>query len=196
MLNLKYRYVKMRMTAYLSGELPPRSRRRMARYIDESPRCYEEYRRQRQVADEMKIRLPSFGQPTTRQIEGLWTRIHAELSAPRARSSRRPGVWASYGLVLAALTIMLVLPLTLGSARALTTLTTSVAPTQPPPQIMVDQAFSTDAPLLVAAATQVVGLDRADPIVMVSARTQPPVGAWLAPEAANTPDPATSPSVE
>ena len=37
---LRYRYVKMQMSAYINGELDARTRRIVARMIDQDPRCY------------------------------------------------------------------------------------------------------------------------------------------------------------
>jgi anti-sigma factor RsiW len=130
------------MTAYVHGELSPRSRRRVVRYIDECPDCYAEYQRQRRLMRELAADMPVFGEPSARQLDRIWAGVQAEVNRlqPRAWQSR-PG----YGLAGMAMLLLLVLPLTLGNGNVLPALATQPAPTErlvrttasPPSQVAV-----------------------------------------------------------
>lgn len=119
MFDFKVRYCKARMLAYIRGELPPRSRRRMARYLDECPRCYQEYQRQRSTLLELERTLPAFGAASGEQLGRIWTRVQADMQ--RRPGGLRPIIYhASYGLAALMLLVILMLPLagTGGSAAA------------------------------------------------------------------------------
>ena len=63
MIKFKYRYCKVHMAKYLSGDLSDITRRRIARFIDESQDCYDEYLRQREITDQLQRSLPAVWPP-------------------------------------------------------------------------------------------------------------------------------------
>lgn len=77
---------KWRMVAYINGELSPALQRRMARYIEQYPACYAEYRRQRELRFELIEHIPSFGMPSRAHIHRLWHNIE--------RDVRRSSYWS------------------------------------------------------------------------------------------------------
>jgi anti-sigma factor RsiW len=143
----KYQYCKARMIAFLHGELPPGSRRRVAQYIDEYPRCYAEYVRQRSLQHELGHRLPSLGQPTPDQLERIWAGIQEEMRpAPRRKS--QPAFVARYGLATLALVMVLLIPLLLGSVDG-----PPITVTQPRPADLATEATASPPnPTSIAAA--------------------------------------------
>ena len=118
MLKLKYRYCKARMAAYLNGEMSLASRRRMARYIDECPDCYAEYRRQLDVTRELESSVGGLGRPDRPQLRRIWSNVQTNIQyeatshQPAEHAPRRP---ARYGLVLLAFLVAVLLPWTLGN---------------------------------------------------------------------------------
>lgn len=118
-------YCKSRMVAFVNDQLPPKARRRVARYIDECPKCYALYRSQRALADELKATLPVFGQAENAQLQNIWSAVQVEITAPppaRLRYAYR----TSYAIAMLATALVMILPLMLGnstvSARAQITL--------------------------------------------------------------------------
>ena len=110
---LRFRYVKARMTAYISGELPTATRRFIARQIDEDERCYKEYIRQRQTKNELERVLPTLGRSDETQLSNIWANIQTELNRPAETivTVRKHSFQLGYGLVIVAMTIALLVPL-------------------------------------------------------------------------------------
>ncbi len=79
-MKFKYRYCKVHMAKYLSGELSDLTRRRIARFIDESQDCYDEYLRQREVTDQLQRSLPTFGRPDAQRLDSIWMSMQSELA--------------------------------------------------------------------------------------------------------------------
>jgi len=121
----KYHYCKSRLVAFLNGELPPHARRRVARYIDECPDCYEEYMRQRELQYQLKADMPYLGQPGVGQLDRLWSRIQADMQPPRTRPIR---FRMRYGLATMALVLVLMLPMVFDNSHV-----SQAAITQPAP---------------------------------------------------------------
>ena len=117
---LQYRYVKARMTAYLDGELPVKTRRFIARQIDENPLCYQEYIRTKQTRQELERTLPVFGKASTGQLDNLWANIQEELNQPETKTllQRRPGYSLSYGVAMLVLAIIMLAPFAIDAGRA------------------------------------------------------------------------------
>ncbi len=109
--RFKYHYCKNRMIAYLNGELPTASRRRMARYIDECPHCYNEYTKQRALHRELMDSLGRFGQPQTVQLDRIWSAVQGELFIPAHKPRLYHRYSLRYGLATMAVMLVLVLPL-------------------------------------------------------------------------------------
>ena len=120
MVRFKYRYCKVHMARYLSGDLADPARRRVARYIDENEDCYREYMRHREFAQKLERSLPTFGQPDSQRLEMMWSSLQEELQAPQSQTlwfsdfGSRSSLHFSYGLAILAIVIALMLPLALG----------------------------------------------------------------------------------
>ncbi len=118
---LQFRYVKARMTAYLDGDLPVKTRRFIARQIDENPLCYREYIRAKQTRQEIERTLPVFGKADSGQLDNLWANIQAELNQPETESvpmSHRPGYSLSYGVAMLILVIIMLAPFAIDAGRS------------------------------------------------------------------------------
>ncbi|RMG83737.1 MAG: hypothetical protein D6712_12605 [Chloroflexi bacterium] len=128
MLNLKYRYCKVHMTAYINGELSQAARRRIARYIAEDPACRAEYMRQLDIARELEHRMQCVGRPAVPQLERIWAQVQTNIQttpAPRTQPRR-----VRYGLMLLVVLLVLVLPWTLANRNVAPNI-----PSQPAPEV-------------------------------------------------------------
>lgn len=153
MIKFKYRYCKVHMAQYLSGDLSDTTRRRIARYIDECEDCYNEYIRQRNLANQLERELPSFGRPTEQKLDNMWAAIQTELAAPTTKSSsmltyrpRKRQTWG-YGVVMILVAMMLLIPLAIGYHA-------SVSPVPLPPRPQTVEVVKT--PTTVADNHQVI----------------------------------------
>jgi len=138
---LRVRYARARMSAYVNGELPPNTRRFVARIIDEDQGCYEAYLAQRRVQDELQRTLPLVGSPRSGQLDSLWQQISAEMAAPEAqtpavRGELQPSYSLGYGLAAGFLLLLLALPyaVNVGAVSA------SAVPHPQPAQIVTEEA--------------------------------------------------------
>lgn len=133
---LRYRYVKARMTAYLDGELPVKTRRFIARQIDENLLCYEEYIRARQTKQTLERELPTLGRAGNKQLDNIWANIQSELQAPETRPvvAHRPRFTWGYGLATIVLAMILLAPFALDVSRVHVTV-----PQHPLPDFAVTQ---------------------------------------------------------
>jgi len=129
----KVHYCKARMVAFLNGELSPRSRRRMARFIDECDDCYTEYVRQREIQRNLNSDLRRIGSPDADVLSRILVDVKREVFAPRPSPARMS--YQRYGLATVVVTLMLIFPLLVGQDQR----TQSVA-TQPTPKFNVDQS--------------------------------------------------------
>jgi len=127
MFGFRYRYCEARMVAFLNGELSPKSRRRVARYIEECPRCYAEYVRQRELQRELASGLPVLGQPRPEQMNRIWTGIHREIFPAQSRPSR-PHYFRSSLVTLASILVMVLSLLLLDKDRTLAAMVTQPSP--------------------------------------------------------------------
>lgn len=173
MIKFKYRYCQVHMAQYLSGDLSDTTRRRIARYIDECEDCYNEYIRQRNLANQLERELPSLGRPSVYKLDNMWASIQAELANPSdaPSSMHRPHrlqTWG-YGLAMLIVVAMLLTPWVVGYH-------TSVSSVQLPPRPRTLESIKT--PTTVAQNNHAV----------LASITQPGVPARL-PLLQNTPDP-------
>ncbi|MYD11405.1 MAG: hypothetical protein F4X02_15345 [Chloroflexi bacterium] len=124
MVRFKYRYCKVHMARYLSGDLADPVRRRVARFIDENEDCYREYMRHREFAQNLERSLPTFGRPNPQRLDAVWSTLQAELQTPQPQSAwfsdfgSRSNLQFSYALAVLAITIALMLPLAIGYRAA------------------------------------------------------------------------------
>jgi len=120
MIRFKYRYCKVQMARYVSGDLSDAARRRVGRYINECEDCHAEYRRHRELALKLERNLPTLGRPDPQRLDQLWTALQLELQRPGAQSptlsdfASQSTAQFSYGLALLAITIALLLPMIIG----------------------------------------------------------------------------------
>lgn len=143
-------YCKSRMAAFINGELPPAARRRVARYMDECPACYEEYLRQKALHQELTSTLPTFGQPSTAQLDRIWSAVQQDVFTP---SRRRPVYRMRYGLATLALMLALAIPLFLGEGSV------RQAAATPPTPARVVSAATTSAPAATSPVATATGTD-------------------------------------
>jgi len=120
MIRFKYRYCKVHMARFVSGDLSEAARRRVGRYIDECEDCHREYMRHREFALKLERNLPTLGAPNPQRLDELWSSLQSELQTP-ARQTMRLSDFASpqsmqfsYGLVMLAISIALLLPMVIG----------------------------------------------------------------------------------
>jgi hypothetical protein len=137
---LRYRYIKMRMLDYLDGELPAKTRRFIARQIDENPLCYQEYIRARQTKQSIERDLSTFGRAEKRQLELIWANIQIELDSDKNANtpdSTRLNTHYSwgYGLATVMLAMILLAPFALDASRV----NASVLPQHPLPELALTQ---------------------------------------------------------
>ena len=125
MIKFKYRYCKVHMAQYLSGDLSDTTRRRIARYIDECEDCYNEYIQQRNLANRLERELPVLGRPPAQKLDNMWANIQAELSKPAESQSGKLSyptykrkTWG-YSLMLMVV-LTLVVPLAIGYHASVT----------------------------------------------------------------------------
>ncbi len=120
MIRFKYRYCKVHMARYISGDLSIAARRRVGRYIDECEDCHREYMRHREFALKLERSLPTLGRPNRQRLDQLWTSLERELQAPARQSmwlsdfASPQSMQFSYGLVMLAISIALLLPMFIG----------------------------------------------------------------------------------
>ncbi len=150
MWRFKYWYCKSRMIAYLDGELSAVARRRVARYIDECPACYAEYRQQREMRREIDAALPAFGRPTDDQLQRIWSGIQAAITAPEPQP-RLALPRLQWGALMVVIGIMIVTPLMLSGPGV-----APVVATQPVPAV---RAVTTAIAAVTDESTTVVVTD-------------------------------------
>ena len=138
------------MVAFINGELPLKSRRRVARYIDECEACYTEYIRQKQIVRDLQTKLPIIGDPSNAQLGAIWSAIQSDLQTPKRTPKRI--YRARYGFMTLGVMLVLIMPFTLGNSFATTV---SRAGTQPAPyqDTMIETTVAPDDYRPVAMAT-------------------------------------------
>ena len=120
MIRFKYRYCKVHMARYISGDQSEPARRRVGRYIDECEDCHREYMRHREFALKLERSLPTLGRPNRQRLEQLWSSLERELQTPARQSmwlsefASPQSMQFSYGLVMLAISIALLLPMLIG----------------------------------------------------------------------------------
>lgn len=125
MIRFKYRYCKVNMARFISGDLSEAGRRRVGRFIDECEDCQREYRRHRDFALNLERNLPALGRPNPQRLDLLWSSLQAELQTPAGRKLRLSDFASphstqfSYGLVMLAISIALLLPMAVGFQASL-----------------------------------------------------------------------------
>jgi anti-sigma factor RsiW len=109
---LKCRYTRARIPAFINQELPVITRRYVVRHLDECPRCRKDYEQQRTLQQQLQRELPLLGQPEKTSLNRIRSKVLAELMpqpAAPVRVPQRP--LYMYGMVVTALAVLLLLPL-------------------------------------------------------------------------------------
>ncbi len=120
MVRFKYRFCKVHMARFVNGDLADPARRRVARYIDECEDCYREYMQHREFAFTLERNLPTLGHPNSAKLDQIWSSLQADLQETQLSPQwlrefgSRSSMQFSYGLVIIAITIALLLPLMIG----------------------------------------------------------------------------------
>ena len=125
MIRFKYRYCKVQMARFVSGDLSEAARRRVGRYINECEDCHAEYKRHRDFALKLERNLPILGRPNAQRLDHLWASLQLELESPSARAlslsdfASQTTMRFSYGLAMLAIAIVLLLPMMIGFRSSL-----------------------------------------------------------------------------
>ena len=120
MIRFKYRYCKVHLARFVSGDLSEAARRRVGRYIDECEDCQREYMRHREFAQKLEQNLPALGRPSPKRLDELWSSLQTELETPAKQTLRfsdfasAHSMQFSYGLVMLAVSMALLLPMMIG----------------------------------------------------------------------------------
>jgi anti-sigma factor RsiW len=140
---LKYRYVKARLAAYLDGELADKTRRFIAREIDENPLAYREYIRAKQTKQELERLLPVFAKPEAGQLNAIWANIQSELQKEEKplRAKPRPQFSFAYGMAMMLVAMLMLAPLAFNAQ----VVNADSVPSQPSPEILVTVPATTEA---------------------------------------------------
>lgn len=159
MIKFKHRYCKVHMAKYLSGDLSDITRRRIARFIDESQDCYDEYLRQREITDQLQRSLPVFGRPDSQRLDNIWMSLQSELApaTPGVMSYSRAYQFlgnapVGHSLFMVLLAAVLLLPLALGFHTSVTAIDLP-----PPPRLVASErtpATRSDSLSIGAISTQ------------------------------------------
>ncbi len=134
MVRFKYRFCKVHMARFVSGDLPDPVRRRVARYIDECEDCYREYMQHREFAYKLERSLPTLGHPRSAKLDQIWSSLQADLQQAQARPNwlgdfaSRSSLNFSYSLVIIAITVALLLPMIIGFHSSLLTVELPLMP--------------------------------------------------------------------
>jgi anti-sigma factor RsiW len=162
------------MVAYLNGELPERSRRRMARFIDTCPGCYREYLRQRDLKDDLTREMRRVGQPAPAQLERIWAAVEADLYTPPRTRRATPVFRLRYGVAALMMVLTLMVPLLLADGQVATATATQPAPERVAVVVTIaPQVEATEAVQLQRTADLTVGANQ--DLEPQAVRT-PPVG--------------------
>lgn len=157
MIRFKYRYCKVHMARFISGDLSEAARRRVGRYIDECDDCQREYLRHREFATKLERSLPALGRPNPERLDELWTSLQTELQTPTKQTlwfsdfASPHSLQVGYGLVMLAVSIALLLPMMIGFHASLSPVD---LPRLPQSGIIVStqNAHQAGIPLLIATA--------------------------------------------
>lgn len=135
----RLQYCKARLPAYIHGDLPPATRKRIARYLDASSACYAEYQRQRQLARDINALMPA---PSARHVptfDSIWSVVQAPADGAVRRTEKRQTV--SYGLLMVLLLMALLAPMVWRTGGG-----AFVVPSQPSPIVLGQRLFLTGTP--------------------------------------------------
>lgn len=145
----KLAYCHRHMAAFINGELPEHARRRVARFIDSCPDCYNLYMQEKQLQRDLRGELTTLVRPQSAELNRMWQSIQSELTRKTVR--RAPISHKRYGLATVSLLIALLLPFALDGTQ----FSQSIA-TPPTPRGETSEEVATANPIqptMVAIAT-------------------------------------------
>lgn len=117
---------RTKLLAYVHHELAPLERRWISQHLDECETCYALYFQHQDMAQNLAQSVPLIGHGHQPALDRVWNAIQQDLVQPRHRVRTYP---AHYGLAALAVTIMLLIPLTMGNQN----LSLASPATQPSP---------------------------------------------------------------
>lgn len=139
------RHCRQHLDAYIAGELPPKTRNRLARHLDQCESCYQAYRQHGELRTDLQHGVPLVGKGHAPDFDALWTVIKSEIAtAEKPRMSEYP---LRLSVALAMFVLLAFLPL-LMSGRDVTA---ASLPLQPVPETDVSLTPTGYDPLVVAA---------------------------------------------
>jgi anti-sigma factor RsiW len=151
MFDIKYRFVKARIPAYINRELPAYLRRYVARQIDTDVRCRREYQQQRALSQEIEHKLAFLPHPSRQQKQYLWHNIEQAINAPQSSSSKKMMPILGYSVAVVMLVLLMLSPLNSYLADGVV-----AVPSQPAPVVLVQTATPTvqnEVTMLIATRT-------------------------------------------
>lgn len=157
MIRFKYRFCKVHMARFISGDLSEAARRRVGRYIDECEDCQREYLRHREFAQKLEQSLPGLGRASPQRLDELWRSLQTELQRPEKQTlwfsdfASPQSMRFSYGMVMLVVSIALLMPMVIGFHASLSPVE---LPRLPQSSIIIStqSAQQASGPLLIATA--------------------------------------------
>ena len=116
------------LIAYISHELPPKVRDKVARHFDQCESCYALYLQHKRTSNELQRVMPLVGNSRPPTFDRVWAA--ARLDAARRTSNYYP---FRYGMAMIAITVLLLVPFALGRTNQVL----AEPPTQPAPLLRV-----------------------------------------------------------
>lgn len=135
---MKCKQCQSHLVAYIHRELKPEVRDQVSRHLDECEACYTIYLQYQNNDHRLGQVMPLIGQANRPTLQRVWTSVQADLT--QSYPSMKP-VSASYGLVALVVTLMLLVPLTMGNRNVPAVL----PPTQPAPLVALATPSATEA---------------------------------------------------
>ncbi len=123
---MRCKYCQSRLVAYIHNELPIKQRREVSRHLDNCETCYAVYLQQQDLAHDLANAVPSIGAGFKPDFSRVWVAMYND--SARSRSVSAP-YSLHYGLVALVVTLLFLIPLTMGSNH----ITLASPPTQPAP---------------------------------------------------------------
>lgn len=151
--SLSCRDCRSHLAGYIHRELPPKTRERVARHVNQCPACYRLYAEQRDLARELSISLPLVGRAGDTRLDRIWSAVQVEMAAPSALPRRRS---LHYSVVALLLALALIAPAMLAAPRLMPSgaRVALAVPTQPRPDVLIMPAETPTVSAALTAAAQ------------------------------------------
>lgn len=139
------RHCRQHLDAYIAGELPLKTRRHLARHLDQCEGCYQAYRQRGELRLELQQVIPLVGKSHAPDFDALWTVIKAEIVT--VEKPRMGHYQFRLSVALAMFVLLAIVPLMISGRDV----TAAALPLQPVPQTDVSLTPTGYDPLVVAA---------------------------------------------